>query len=373
MINRNDPRHVKTFLNTSKARRRRRIRRNIRLGLFFTLIVSCIIGFVYLSNSQKFQLKEVKISGLNKLNNDAIKEFVLNDISQNNNFFGLVSTTSTIFISESKIERAIIGQYPRIESVEVNSSFKGILEIKIVERVGKAKWCGFENDKDKTDETNKNTSAEEVNKNDESEAVENSPSYSTSTISDESNIDSNSSDTTSAASTTSTKNEIINKPINTANTAPNTSGKKICYEFDEEGYVFDEVISDKGLDFASDSSENTDMLNKDVNQSTEYRGILENNPIGQRFLDKDKLLALSKVTSFLQSVGLPDEYISCETTDLCTIKISKNGIIHIDISHNIEDLVERLKAVLNSEELSGVDFLYVDARYGNKVFYKTQK
>ncbi len=345
MINRTHPRHVKSFLNTSRIRRRRRIRRNIKIGLFLTLAVSCIVGFIYISKMPKFQLKEISVLGVVKLDDTQIKQFVSDDISKNKNLFGIIPASSTIFISETKLEKALVGQYPRIESVEVRNSLSGKLEVEIVERLGMAMWC--------TTETIKSDSSTTVS----------------------------ASSTLSIEGATSTDEVIEVKEDEESSATPTETNSEFagCYEFDKNGYVFDKIILDRGMAFSGDTSSDSAsvtgeepdlMLNKGANQSAEFRGIIEGNPIGQRFLDEEKFNSLLKIVQFINTIDLKDEYVSCETSDLCTIKIAHNGVIHIDISHDIDDLIDRLKAVFASKALHGVQFKYVDARYSNKVFYK---
>lgn len=342
MINRTQPRHVKSFLNTSRIRRRRRIQRNIRIGLFVTFIISCIVGFVYISNTPRFQLKETSVKGLNKLNDTDIKKFTETEISKNSNFFGLIPASSTFYISEEKLEKAILSQYPRIESVKVSNSFAGSLNIEIVERLGMAKWC-TSNEEDK--KSPKPILEDEKNIN----------STSSPEIDNTSNIDE---DNQSEIDNPEIADEVVSNP-----------GVKICYEFDKDGYIFDEIILDKGMNI---SNEGEDILNKDATQSTEFRGLINGDPIGQRFLDEGKFNNLLKVVQFVNSINLKDEYVICETSELCTIKVMYNGEIYIDISSNIDVLIERLKAIFENEVLKDQDFKYVDARYGNKVFYKTK-
>ncbi len=200
-------------------------------------------------------------------------------------------------------------------------------------------------------------------------------------------IKSDSSTTVSASSTlsiegaTSTDEVIGVKEDEESSATPTETNSEFagCYEFDKNGYVFDKIILDRGMAFSGDTSSDSAsvsgeepdvMLNKGANQSAEFRGIIEGNPIGQRFLDEEKFNSLLKIVQFINTIDLKDEYVSCETSDLCTIKIAHNGVIHIDISHNIDDLIDRLKAVFASKALHGVQFKYVDARYSNKVFYK---
>lgn len=357
MINRTQPRHVKSFLNTSRIRRRRRIRRNIRIGLFLLLIISIIVGFIYVCKMPKFQLKEISVLGVVKLDDSEIKQFISDDIGKNKNLFGLIQSSSTIFISETKLQKALVGQYPRIESVEVRNSLSGKLEIEIVERLGMAKWCTSQ-------EGVERAPVSKISKSDDKSAT------STEEIQDELNNIATSTEVVEE----STDNQSASASASNSNTASETNPEFIgCYEFDKNGYVFDRIILDKGMNFSAETELEDGaevVLNKDATQATEFRGIIEGNPIGQRFLDEEKFNSLLKIVQFLNSIDLKDEYVSCETTDLCTIKIAHNGVIHIDISNDIDSLTKRLKAVFESKALNGVQFKYVDARYSNKVFYK---
>lgn len=383
MINRNDPRHVKSFLRGSRARRRRRIRKYFRIGLFIVFLITCFVGFIHLSKMDKFQLKEVKVNGTHKLDNGEIENFVKKISTEKTHIFGLVPSTSMFFIGEGKLEKAILGKYPRISEVNIDSTYSGNINIEIKERLGKSKWCTFISLADISEgvdvENNSNNIENMDTVGSEGENEPGTKDKKSQIEPDESEPKNNASielvDNSSASSSVSASNidnstEVGNLSIgsNSQTSIVSSTEEKqiICYEFDKDGYIFDQIIMDKGISF----DQGVDNLTIDTTQTTEFRGLLSGNPIGQKYLDEYKLNTLSKIIQFLAGLNLKDEYIDCQTTELCTIKIYGNGKIHIDITHNPESLTDRLKAVLENTEIKGKQFNYIDSRYGNKVFYK---
>ncbi len=347
MIQRRSRRHVKSYLQNSRLKKRRRNRRNLRIALVIFILAALATGFVYFCRMNIFQLKDISVQGMNKLEDSEIKHFIEVEIAKNKNVFGLIQPTSSFFISDQGIENSLIGQFPRIESVIVHNTFTGHMSVTLVERQGKARWCSSVPGDGNT-RTNQDA-VDEAAARPKTDAVTASSTGITDT--DESTASSSKPAVVSIA-------PAINK----------NNAEETCYEFDKTGYIFDRIIFDRGTDF---SNEGQDILAMDATQASKFQGLIEGNPIGQRFLDEVRFNKLVRVIQFANSIDLKDDSVSCQTIDLCTIHTANNGRIHIDISGDMDILIERLDAVFKSKALKNVQFYYVDARYGNKVFYKT--
>lgn len=375
MINKPQPRHVKNYLVTSRIRRRRRVARNIRIVLFLLLIISIAVGFVYLCRMDNFQLKDITVSGTSKLDKSEIKQYVLAGINENKSLFGLVQPTSSFFISERKIDNRLTAEFPRIETVETDNTLKGHMKIMIVERQGKGRWCRDMTIKSENDSI-ENSDELKLGPEDIVLASASSKSRTTNTDTD-TDIDADiiitpvSSTGASSVSATMTKDEAeVNEEIKPAQIKNNTPVVETCFEFDKSGYIFDNIVLDKGVAVSENSAPEVALL-PDLAQGSKFKGLIEGDPVGQRFLDEEKIGNLIKIISFLNTINLKNESISCQTENLCTISISHNGLIHLDISSDLDELIQRMKAAFESKALKEVRFKYVDVRYGNKIFYKT--
>lgn len=141
-----------------------------------------------------------------------------------------------------------------------------------------------------------------------------------------------------------------------------------CYFMDENGYIFDEAPYFSGEVFFKFYGEIASV---------------SENPIGSFFLPGN----FEKITLFkktLEEMGLrPSAFLKDDTGDI-NIFLSSNTIISMGpkiifkIDSDFKKLAENLQAVFTTEPFQSdfknkyASLLYIDLRFGNKVYYKFQ-
>lgn len=118
--------------------------------LLVVIISSAVYFFVFYPG---VQIKNIMISGNQKVSGDDIKNLISKDI--NHKFFGIGSwqvNSRSIFLADSnRMNRDILNKFPGIESVKIDRKFMQTLDVKINERVPVAVFCPS---LDKTDNKN---------------------------------------------------------------------------------------------------------------------------------------------------------------------------------------------------------------------------
>jgi len=126
-----------------KPKTRFRIKRkkdfSFKFFFLFSLILGLLVGsFYFIIFSSFFQIKEIKISGNQKISEIEIKKIVLNKIKKKIFFYH----TKSIFLTNSKkIEKELSENFPLIEKVILKKDFPETLLIKITERKPFALLC----------------------------------------------------------------------------------------------------------------------------------------------------------------------------------------------------------------------------------------
>jgi len=110
-------------------------KKSIFKNKFFWLIILFLIilgGMVYfLFFSEFFQLKNVIITGTEKVSPGEIKLIVENESETKNLFF---KTKSIFLVKEDKIEEIVLDNFPKVAKVNFEKKLPEILEVKIEER-----------------------------------------------------------------------------------------------------------------------------------------------------------------------------------------------------------------------------------------------
>ncbi len=126
-----------------RYRRPRRIKRKIpffkrKIFWFFLFFFLFFAGNFYLATfSSFFQIKEVKVSGSDKLKEN-VKSLVESQLSKN---FLSLSTKSIFLFNPRDVVNFVLENFPQIESIEFLKKFPDKLEINIKERKAVALFC----------------------------------------------------------------------------------------------------------------------------------------------------------------------------------------------------------------------------------------
>lgn len=113
------------------------------IGLSFLIIfLSLFYLFIF---SPKFQLKEIEVSGNEKVRTECIQDFVWLKTA------GKVSK-SIFLVNHKNLSKEILANFPEIEMVKISKKLFGTLNIEITERKPFGAFCGYssaENQKEK--------------------------------------------------------------------------------------------------------------------------------------------------------------------------------------------------------------------------------
>lgn len=117
-------------------------KRSIIKSRFFWLgiLISIIIGgsFYLVCFSSFFQVKEIEISGNQKVLTKDLENVIENQIIRNLFFF---QTKSIFLVNLNKIKKALLSNFFQIAEAEIHRGFPDALDIIVIERFGLAIWC----------------------------------------------------------------------------------------------------------------------------------------------------------------------------------------------------------------------------------------
>lgn len=104
-----------------------------------------------------------------------------------------------------------------------------------------------------------------------------------------------------------------------------------------------------------------------------FTGILEGDPLMKNFADQERMKNYSKMIEIFGNAGFEISSINIESNDKMTTKTSIGDMIfspgETDFSTAVQNTILLISEMINKK--SSVRFQYIDARFGNKIFYKT--
>ncbi len=122
----------KVFYKKSyRTRKKRSILRNrsFRLGILFFILISGIYYFLFFS--EFFQIKEIRVSGNQRILSGDIKNIVLNQLEQRMVFF----YSQSIFAANFKeIKNALLKEFPQIDKIRLKRILPNNLAVVVEER-----------------------------------------------------------------------------------------------------------------------------------------------------------------------------------------------------------------------------------------------
>jgi len=117
-------------------------KKSILKSRFFwlTILILIIIGtiFYFLIFSSVFQIKEIKISGNQKVSNENLQEKISPQLTKN---FWRFSSRSIFLTNLSEIKENLFKDFPQIAEINLKRKFPNSLILEIEERRPEAIWC----------------------------------------------------------------------------------------------------------------------------------------------------------------------------------------------------------------------------------------
>ncbi len=299
-----------------KKKRRRALKIKIFVILF--LLVAILTGSVFLLrvpelniNTENFEIKGNKI-----IDTEFLEKVIQEELAGYYLYF--IPKTSVLLFPKNKIEDRLADEYERLEEIKVSIKDKRVLELVVTERKATYTWCG-----------------------------EDIVSYAEVEPTDEMLED------------------------------------RKCYFMNEEGYVFGEApyfSGDVYLKFFGPLS-GIEKQEKNTDEVVDSEEVVEFDPKGKYFLPE----TFNKIVFFLDNVKnmklkpasfviMPDDEVELYLASEIPPPNAPKVIFKLDA--DLIKVAENLQASISTEPLKTElkdkysSFLYIDLRFGNKIYYK---
>jgi cell division septal protein FtsQ len=120
--------------------KRSKLKKISSLSLKIGAPIAVIIGMIFLLRADFLQVRNLAVLGADTVPQGNIKTAIQNYISGNK--FFVIPKSDIFFINKNGLATALLAQFPRLQSVEINKQFfdKG-LEIAVAERSADFLWC----------------------------------------------------------------------------------------------------------------------------------------------------------------------------------------------------------------------------------------
>jgi hypothetical protein len=128
-----------------------------------------------------------------------------------------------------------------------------------------------------------------------------------------------------------------------------------CFFMDRSGLIFEQALDTGGL--------------------IVFKGALKGDPIRKNFASAEKMRSYSKLIETLESADIKVASISLESEDKAVVQTSVGGILlypgEADFSAPAQNAILLVQEIRSKDP--GALFSYIDARFGNKIFYKLSR
>lgn len=136
------------------------------------------------------------------------------------------------------------------------------------------------------------------------------------------------------------------------------SGTGVCYFMDKTGLVFeksDVIIPDPALQ-----------------GKVIFSGVLGGNPLMKSFATPEEMQNYLKLVDTLNNAGFKVSSINIESSDKGTAKTDAGDVIFNPAEADLSVIAQNVILLINDikGKTPSAQFQYIDARFGNKVFYK---
>lgn len=127
---------------SSRIHRRNRVRKYLFTFLYLSIPILFILGTVFLLRAPFMQIKEVIILNNKDVSGEELSSFIQERINQYKYFF--IPKTNFFFYGKKELENDILSSFYKIENVEINLKYQGLLSVNIKEREAEYVWCSIE-------------------------------------------------------------------------------------------------------------------------------------------------------------------------------------------------------------------------------------
>jgi cell division septal protein FtsQ len=355
MIKKRPAKHIRTYLDSSGVRYRRKKKKTFALIGISCIALFLLYGIVSMLRAESFQYRTLTIEGNALIPDYEIKGIVSDVIARDTHFFGLVPHTSTFFIDDTAIEKELLTHIRRIKSVSVESHLQGTVEVRVTERGSLAKWCNSEACFDIDVYGYIFGESSQVAKSTTEQTVSHTSEIQSGQPMSQGELSGDSPKGESYQSTQTTQSASAQDAINVA--LNHTLSNSVREE-------------SKKTRTSPQSDPVTEAMRVYGADTYIFKGLIEESPIGKQFLTEESLAYIIEFLSFLKSKGKQISYIQCDSVQHCDIVLNTGAKIIVDVSEDVRLMTDRFEVALENPALARDAYEYVDLRYGNKIFFK---
>lgn len=354
MIKKRPAKHIRTYLDSSGVRYRRKKKKTFALIGISCIALLLLYGTVSILRAESFQYHTLQIEGNALIPDYEIKGIVTSVIERDTHLFGLVPHTSTFFIDDSAIEKELLTHIRRIKSVSVESHLQGTVDVQVTERGSLAKWCNSEACFDLDVYGYIFGESGQVSGRVASQQSE-------SQTSDVLGI-------SRAEQQVSEGQPITPTAVQRAQSASAQDAIDVAMNQSSSGTSQEEGLKKTRTSPQIDPA--TEAMRMYGAETYIFKGLIEDAPIGKQFLSEESLAYIIEFLSFLRSKGKQISYIQCDSVQHCDIVLHTGAKIIVDVSEDLRLMTDRFEVALENPALARDAYEYVDLRYGNKIFFK---
>jgi cell division septal protein FtsQ len=121
-----------------KIKRKKSIFKKLFFWLIFLFLLLAISGIYFLVFFEKIQIKEINISGNEKIPARELQKYISEKIKQN---FWFLNSQSIFLADLNGIKKSVLKQYPDVDSLEIKKALPSALAVEIKEREPLAIFC----------------------------------------------------------------------------------------------------------------------------------------------------------------------------------------------------------------------------------------
>lgn len=128
----------KTYRKPHQFKRKRSIFKNrfFWLGIIIFVFIGSLFYFLFFS--EVFQVKNIIVTGEEKVSKESIRLLIEKKLENKILFF---KTKSIFLVNLKETKKDILNSFPQIAEVEINQGSPDSLNIVVVERLGSVNWC----------------------------------------------------------------------------------------------------------------------------------------------------------------------------------------------------------------------------------------
>lgn len=126
-------------LNSPEFYRKKKVKKRLKFILVLTFLILLVSSFIYLSRLENLLITNVVVTDKDSLDKDNIIDSTTKILQ--GFYFGVIPKTNALIYPRSAIKQALLNEFPRLESVDLNVTDFNTLNVTLQERESFALYC----------------------------------------------------------------------------------------------------------------------------------------------------------------------------------------------------------------------------------------